>query len=395
MLPSSFKAAIWRGQIDNEVVFGVEGIEPITPLDPHYVAIRVTAANISISDHLFLRPENQGGPAPLPQVLGHGGVGVVDTVGAAVNRVKPGDRVIMYGTPQCNDCWYCLNGRPDWCAELQFAGPAIARTSDGLGVHASSAVGAFAEYAIVPQNQLVPVSSALPDDQLAFLSISGSSGIGPALLVAPVRPGSTAAIVGLGPCGLSALQAARLAGASTVIAIDPIESRRELALSLGADHVIDAGSGDPVAQLQKLCPDRGGMFGKGADFVFEATTTTEGMQQAWNMAPACGTVVLSSVPRNMGAEVVFAATPFACQGKTVHGSQQGGFGILRDTPWAIDLLESGKLNFAPILRDEYALADVVQALDDVSAHNVIGATLYPAGASLPPAPTGRRRRHER
>lgn len=315
----TFRAAIWRGETNGETVFGIEEIEHLETLDPQYVEVRVTVSSISISDHLFLRTENQGGPAPLPQVLGHGGVGIVERVGDAVDQVKVGDRVLMYGTPQCDSCWYCRNGRADWCTQIQFVGPPIARTKDGLPVHASSAIGSFAEYAVVPQSQLVTVDTPVSDDELAFLTISGSSGIGPALQIAPIPAGSVVAVVGLGPCGLSYLQAAKLSGARQIIGIDPVEARRALALQLGATDVVDPSASDPVAAVRALGPDRGGMFGTGADIVFEATTTTVGMQQAWDMAPVAGTIVLSSVPRNMAATVEFPATPFACQGKTVHG----------------------------------------------------------------------------
>lgn len=371
----TFRAAIWRGEGESGAAFAVEEIEHLPVLDPRYVEVRVTESSISISDHLFLRPENQGGPAPLPQVLGHGGVGVVERVGADVDRVKVGDRVLMYGTPQCDDCWYCRNGRADWCAELQFVGPPIARTLDGLDVCASGAVGSFAEYAVVPQNQLVAVDTTLTDEQLAFLTISGSSGIGAALIVSPIQPGSVVAVVGLGPCGLSYLQAAKLAGAGQIIGIDPVSARRELALSLGATDVIDPTRTDPVAAVRALSPDRGGPFGTGADTVFEATTTTVGMQQAWEMAPAGGTIVLSSVPFDMGASVDFPATPFACQGKTVHSSQQGGFAIRRDTPRAIALLEQRLLDFGPIIDATYGLDDIVSALDDAAAYRIVAGTL--------------------
>ncbi|MGP6170030.1 zinc-binding dehydrogenase [Microbacterium sp. A196] len=374
----AFRAAVLRGRAeDGTVQFGVEELEHLEELDPQYVEVRVTASNVSISDQLFIRDENQGGPGPLPRVLGHGGVGIVERIGDAVTAVKIGDRVLIYGTPQCDDCWYCRNGRPDWCAQIQFDGPAIARTKDGLGVHASSAVGSFAEAAIVPQSQLVAVDTELGDDVLSFLTISGSSGIGPALRIAAIKPTDTVAVVGLGPCGLSYVQAAKLAGARTVIGIDPVAARREVAAATGADLVIDPTDVDPVAAVQAAGPDRGGPLGRGADMVFEASASTEGMQQAWAMAPAGGTVVLSSVPLNMGASVEFPATPLACQGKTVHGSQQGGFGIRRDTPAAIDLLESGALDFGAILDSETDLSGIAAMLDAVAERRVIGATLYP------------------
>ena len=166
------------------------------------------------------------------------------------------------------------------------------------------------------------------------------------------------------------------AGRRQIIGVDPVPARRELALSLGATNVVDPTNEDPIAAVRALGPDRGGLFGTGADVVFEATTTTKGMQQAWEMAPAGGTVVLSSVPFDMTASVEFPATPFACQGKTVHGSQQGGFAIGRDTPMAIELMEARRLDFGALIDATYALDDIASALDDVAAYRIVAGSLH-------------------
>src|SRR5690606_9691982 len=147
-------------------------------------------------------------PQPLPQVLGHGGVGIVEGVGVETTGVAVGDRVMVLGTPECGACWFCRNDRPDWCAQVQVVGPAFARTADGEEVFASGAVGSFAELAVVPAAQVLPVSTELSDDELALLSVGYGAGVGAGLIIAPPAPGSSAAAVGLGTGGLGFVQAA-------------------------------------------------------------------------------------------------------------------------------------------------------------------------------------------
>src|SRR5690606_12667577 len=107
---------------------------------------------------------------PAPQVLGHAAAGTVEKIGSDVRRVKIGDRVIVTSTPNCGECYFCLNGRPDQCATMVFVGPAHATLSDGTLIYPNASVGSFAELAVVPETQLTAVKTDLPSDQLSLLA---------------------------------------------------------------------------------------------------------------------------------------------------------------------------------------------------------------------------------
>lgn len=369
----TFRAAVWRGG-DGLVV---EELRLSGSLNSSEVLVRVTASTVTVSDYIPTRPENRASPGPLPQVLGHGGVGVVERVGPDVDRVKVGDRVLVLSTPQCGRCWFCVRGRAHWCAAFQFVGPAFATTTSGEAVHGSNTVGTFAEYAVVRDIQLFPTNTALPDDQLALLTVNYGSGVGSALVTAPVQPGSVAVAVGLGVSGLAYVQAARLAGATTVIGVDPHAHRRRSAIDRGATHVVDPDSTDPVVEVQRLGGDFEDFGARGADFVFDASATVEGIEQAWQMARITADVVLSSVTDDLASSVSFPTVPLTCFGKRIHSSQYGSFSILRHLPWAIGLMERGELDAGGLCEAEYRLDEVNQALTDVATHKILGATLVP------------------
>lgn len=365
-----FRAAIWRGGDRLEV-------EELTlaPIAPGSVAIRVEATDVNISEYISLHPTNRAAASPLPQVLGHGTAGMVIALGAGVDDLSVGDRVIATASAQCNACRFCLTGRAYLCAKLSFVGPVYAHTAQGEGAAAASNVGGFAEIAVVPRIQLTPVTTDLPAEVLAMLAVGYGSGVGAALVVSPIATGSVAAAVGLGVSGQGYVQAARLAGAAIIIGIDPHEHRRERAIASGATHVIDPSAEDPIDAVRRIGGDWGGPQGAGADFVFESAATTEGMLQAWEMTRGGGDLVLSSIPYTMSDSVTFPAVPFAIFGRSVHASQFGNLAIHRDLPWIIRLIEQKKLTPESLIDTRYRLDDINQAIDDVAHHRSLGSSV--------------------
>ncbi len=187
-------------------------------------------------------------------IQGHGGVGVVEAVGPEVKRVQPGDRVCVSGTPQCGACYQCLRGRSDMCQFLGRQGPndlvPIADMRDGTPVYANSHIGGLAELMVTFEEWVVPVFTKASAADLGMVcSCVSVAGLGTTTSqgLAAIAPGSIVAVVGCGPLGLSAVQGARIAGASTIIAIDPIRARRDVALKVGATHVLD-----PNVDVDKL-----------------------------------------------------------------------------------------------------------------------------------------------
>lgn len=376
----------------------VEEIELREP-GPHDVVVRIEGANVSIIEAIPDTPPDlpAGGPPPgmpdlpagmpdLPQfppnvVHGHAGVAVVERTGPAVSRVKAGDRVLMTSTPNCDVCYYCRRGRPDHCAEM-VGGALFAHRLDGAEVHANGAVGCFAEMSVIPETQLTPVTTDLPADQLALIANPVATGVGAARVIAPVQPGSTVAVVGCGPVGLSYIQAARLSLAERIIAIDPLPHRRQAALRFGATTVIDPAETDPVQAVRDLTEDHGGMVPRGADYTFEAAGDARAVEQAWAMARMTGDVTLAGAGTagsgGLGASASFPVMLFSIGGgKTVHTCQWGGILQRRDFPWLIRLAERGQLDVAAMAERSYPLTDIGTALKDVADRAVIGATLLP------------------
>jgi len=322
-------------------------------------------------------------------IQGHGGVGVVEAVGPEVRRVRVGDRVCVSGTPQCGSCYRCLRGRSDMCQFLSAIGAddliPIADMADGTPVFENSHIGGLAEKMVTTEEWVVPIFTTADAVGLGMVcSCVTVAGLGASLSpnLAPVEPSSAVAVVGCGPLGLSAVQGARIAGATTIIAIDPIRARREAALRIGATHALDPNveRDNMVARVRELTTwptDRlwsggrnpaGRRPGAGADFVIEAAGAEQfpprfeagpdptgilPMQQAYQMCSLGGHVITTSLVRG---NVSLPGTLFSIGGITHHGGQAGGANPMRDIPRFVKLLESGQF-------DAKALATTVVPFD--------------------------------
>src|SRR6185503_17793358 len=259
-----FKAWISRGDGPGRTTLREATLRPI---EGRQVLVRTEATNLCytlVGAVLGLAPPPLAAAQPAPvagalvpppsrrrtndmaMIQGHGGVGIVEAVGPDVRRVQVGDRVCVSGTPQCGSCYQCLRGRADMCQFLGRQGPddliPIADMSDGTPVYANSHIGCLAEKMVTFEEWVVPIfTKAAAADLGMVCSCVTVAGLGATTSqnVALVEPGSIVAVVGCGPLGLSGVQGARISGASTIIAIDPIRARREVALKIGATQVLD------------------------------------------------------------------------------------------------------------------------------------------------------------
>src|SRR5262245_36436443 len=300
-----FRAWISRG--DGQ---GRTSLQEVTlrPISGRQVLVRTEATNLCYSNSpaVLGQPQATGAPAPqsvlaapngarrmndLAVIQGHGGIGVVEAVGPEVRRVQVGDRVCVSGTPQCGSCYRCLRGRSDMCQFLSAIGAddlvAIGDLSDGTPVYENSHIGGLAELMVTPEEWVVPIFTNAATVELAMVcSCVSVAGLGASASqgLAAIQTASTVAVGGCGPLGLSAVQGARISGASRIIAIDPIRARREVALKVGATDVLDPNVERDnliprVRQLTTWPTDRlwsggrnpsGRRPGAGADFVVEA-----------------------------------------------------------------------------------------------------------------------------
>jgi S-(hydroxymethyl)glutathione dehydrogenase/alcohol dehydrogenase len=341
-------------------------------------------------------------------IQGHGGVGIVEAVGPEVRRVQVGDRVCVSGTPQCGSCYHCLRGRADVCQLLGRNLPSdlvpVADLRDGTPVYSNSHIGGLADLMITFEEWVVPVvTKANAVDLGMVLSCVSVAGLGATTTgtLATVAPGSVVAVVGCGPLGLSAVQGARIAGASTIIAIDPITVRRDLAMKVGATHVLDPNvegnrivervrslSNGPTSRAWSGGRDSGGRrSGAGADFVVEACgaefvrpkveqgpdpTGILPMQQAYEMCNAGGHLVTTGLVRGT---IALPAFLFAIGGISHSGGQAGGANPMRDIPRFVSLLDSGQYNAKALVTRVVPLADMLGAYEEVAYRTTVTAIM--------------------
>ncbi|HET6870804.1 MAG TPA: zinc-binding dehydrogenase [Solirubrobacteraceae bacterium] len=334
--------------------FVVEDIDYLDPA-PGRVLVRTGASPFCSTDCVNWRGELFKIP---PTILGHASMGEVAEVGAGVGHIKVGDRVIVPGTSECGVCFYCSIGRPDQCSETFDRGgiwPHVANRKSGEPVSAAGNVGGYAEVMNVTASQVFPVQTDLPDEWLSLLGCGITTGLGAVHNVAKVQAGSSIAIFGLGHLGQWMVQAARIANARQIIAVDPIAERRELAGRFGATDAVDPAVGDPVEQVKALTE------GRGADYTMEAATLTSAVPETIRAARRAGTVVLTSVERG-NAEVTVPQLAMSVEGRAILGAQNGNVRMRHDLPRFIRMMEDGWLDPEPIITSRYPLDRIDDAL---------------------------------
>jgi S-(hydroxymethyl)glutathione dehydrogenase/alcohol dehydrogenase len=411
--PAVVTARRFRGWISRGSGRGRTTVQDLTlrPISGRQVVVRTEATNLCYSNTgavLGLGPNFGGRLATMALIQGHGGVGVVEAVGPEVRRVQVGDRVCVSGTPQCGSCYQCLRGRADMCQFLGRQGPddlvPIADMRDGTPVYANSHIGGLAELMVTFEEWVVPVfTKATAADLGMVCSCVAVAGLGATAsqAVALVEPGSIVAVVGCGPLGLSGVQGARISGASTIIAIDPVRARREVAMKVGATHSLDPNvEGDKlVERVRELSKgpnnrlwaggrDSGGLLGgAGADFVLEAVGADQAppkveagpdptgilpLRQAYEMCAPGGHIVTTSLPRG---NITLPAVLFTIGGRTHHAGQAGGASPMRDIPRFVELLDKGQYNAKALATSVVPIERMLEAYEDVVYRTTVTAIM--------------------
>jgi len=327
---------------------------PTPDIGPRDVLVRVSASGICHTDLNVIAGTSA---LPLPIVPGHEACGIVEATGRDVRRVTAGDRVLASVTPACGSCWWCVNGMSQHC-ELNGPVKAARRFAlpDGRKAGAVCGCGSFAEAMVVDEASVVPVRTSLRDDQLALLGCGVTTGLGAALNTARVTPGSSVAVLGCGGVGQSVIQGARIAGAATIIAIDPVRARRDGSVRAGATHAIDPNETDPVSRVGELTN------GRGADYAFEVVGRPELMVQAFSLTRTAGAVTLVGMPA-VTDQLTLPAIQAVFSGKRLQGAVIGGSQILRDFPRYIALAESGQLDLESMVSAHITLAKINEGVD--------------------------------
>jgi aryl-alcohol dehydrogenase len=269
---------------------------------PDEVRVRLVATGVCHTDAIV---RDQVYPTPLPAVLGHEGAGVVEAVGSLVTTVAPGDPVVL-APNSCGTCDQCLTGRPAYCTDFygrNFAGTrpdGSTALADGDTEVSSHFFGqsSFATHVNVAARSVVKVDRGLPLELLGPLGCGLQTGAGAVINSLEVRPGSSIAVFGTGAVGCAALMAAAAVGATTIVAVDIVDSRLETARDLGATHTINSRSADVATEIDRITA------GRGLDYALDTTGIPAVLRQAAEILGTGGTVALVGAPAP-GTEVSF------------------------------------------------------------------------------------------
>ncbi|EHI14022.1 NDMA-dependent alcohol dehydrogenase [Mycolicibacterium thermoresistibile] len=355
--------------------FRVDEIDVGDPVEDE-VQIRLHAAGMCHSDYHLTTGAT---PIGLPALGGHEGAGVITKVGKNVTGLQEGDHVILAFIPSCGQCQPCLRGHRSLCdrGAVLLGGKAIA---DGTSrVRAGSTevspmnlLGTFAPYMTVHKDSVVKIDPEVPFETAAIMGCAVPTGFGSATNVAQVQPGETVVIVGVGGIGLSALQGAVISGAKHVIAIDPVEFKRDTALKFGATHVFSsmAEAINPVLELTH-------------GFMAEKTIIAVGemrgeyIEEAMTLTAKTGTCVVTGMGAMTDVDVKLNLFLFTMLQKTLKGNIFGGGSSHVETPRLVALYKSGLLKIDEMVTNTYRLEDINQGYQDMlDGKNIRGVIVY-------------------
>ncbi len=309
------------------------------------VLVRIVASGICHTD--LGAHAGRGAGTPKPVVLGHEGAGIVEQVGEGVTTLQPGDHVVLSGS-SCGECPSCRRNFPSYCHEM------LPRNFGGLRMDGTSALtengtrlfghffgqSSFAQYSIASERTAVKVSREIPLRILGPLGCGVVTGAGAVLYSLQVRPGDSLAVFGTGGVGLSAVMAARLAGASRIIAVDVIPERLALARDLGATDTIDARTGNAGEAIRDLT-------GHGVNFSFNTTLAPEVFTQALECLAMRGVAGFVTAPRGEWKPAMF---PMLAGGRRLQGILGGDAAPQIAIPMLIEYFRQGRLPFDRLIR---------------------------------------------
>lgn len=352
---------------------GEFGLESLSIDSPGDCEILVKICGVGIC-HTDLVCRDQYFPVPLPAVFGHEGSGIVEKVGKKVTKVAPGDRVVL-SFSHCGNCHPCKEGKYGYCLDLYGMNFACTRPDGSTTLSKGDEVvhgnffnqSSFASYALSTEDNTVKVTEDVPLELLGPLGCGIQTGAGAVMNALCPKPGSSIAIFGCGSVGLAAVMGANVSGCTTIIAIDPNESRLELAKELGATHVINPQSENPVERIQEIT-------GGGVLYSLDCTGIPSVLRQAVDSLTITGICGLIGVSP-MGTECAIDMNGIMF-GRTLRGIVEGDAVPDIFIPKMIDLYKQGKFPFDKLIKT-YKFEEINQAVRDTEEGKVIKAVLIP------------------
>lgn len=337
------------------------------------VRVEITAASLCHTDVAITHGHLE---ESFPMVMGHEGAGVVRAVGEKVTSVSPGDKVVL-GRITCGRCEYCRAGKGQLCVERTKARRngtlrtgAVRFSSGGDPVHHCHGVSSFTEQTIVTEEVAIKVTDELPAEHATLLGCGVFTGAGAVMNTANIEPGSAVVIFGAGGVGLSAVQGARLRSAGTVIAVDIVPEKLEIAEEVGATHTIDSRKEEVVERVAELT-------GGGADYSFEIVGSPMVAEQAVSCLRPTGQAVLVGVPPAGKQEVGLDLYDMVVSEKDLIGSFNGSYSLPLAIPRLAELTARGDLNLDPLITDSRPLTELNEAMHELETGTGIRQVIIP------------------
>lgn len=366
-------ALLWKPGTNSG--WSIEDIE-LDPPKPDEVLIKLVASGLCHSDaHL----DTGDIPLPFAPVLGgHEGAGVIVEVGNQTAGLEPGDHVVTTFLPSCGRCRWCAIGLSSLCdvGAGVLGGKAPDGTNrihvNGQPVGAMSFLGTFSPYVVAPVSAVIKVPKEVPLEKAALLGCGVPTGWGSAVYAADTQPGDTVVVVGVGGVGIHAVQGARIAGATTIVAVDPVPFKLDTATKLGATHVAAS-----VEEAMPLVTDL--TNGVMADRVILTASVGEG-----SLVGPCslltrkgGTTVVTSAAPALQTEVSLNLLDLTMSGKRLQGALYGQCNARADIPKLLDLYQRGELKLDELVTTTYRLEDINTGFKDMfEGRNMRGVILY-------------------
>jgi S-(hydroxymethyl)mycothiol dehydrogenase len=298
-----------------------------------------------------------------PFLLGHEAAGIVSAIGEGVTNVAVGDYVILNWRAVCGQCPACLKGQPQYCFATHNAAQKMTLT-DGTELSPALGIGAFVEKTLVHSGQCTKVDPAAPPTAAGLLGCGVMAGVGAAINTGAVQRGESVAVFGCGGVGDAAIAGARLAGATTIIAVDISDKKLEWAKTMGATHTVNSQEADAVEAIKALTG------GFGVDVAIDAVGHPKVFEQAFYARDLAGRVVMVGVP-TPGMTIELPAIEIFGRGGAIKSSWYGDCLPSRDFPLLIDLYLQGRFPLDQFVTEAIGLDDVEEAFDNLRRGEVL------------------------
>lgn len=301
-----------------------------------------------------------------PYLLGHESTAIVEAVGEDVTHVEPGDVVILNWRAVCGECRACKKGQPQYCFNTHNATQKMT-LEDGTELEAALGIGSFAEKTLVAGGQCTKIEADISEEDYAAIGLLGcgvTAGLGAVLNTGQLQRGESVAVIGCGGVGVAAIAGAKLAGATTIIAVDIDDQKLARAQELGATHTINSKNTDPVEGIRELTD------GYGADLVIDAVGIAATFKQAFYARDLAGRVVLVGVPAP-GTTWEAPLDEVFGRGGSIKSAWYGDTLPSRDFPMFVDQYKLGRLPLDEFVTERITIDQVNDAFETMKSGKVL------------------------